>query len=187
MLRSSTGAIWLALSIVACGGQTQSRGSVSDAGNPRVADASGGGPSDVSAACSLPGETCAGGCIAMGGQCVAGDGICTGVVAQLSCGESAALGLYCCLPEPVDCGQPHAMTIDCPEAGPPTCMAPEPPIGAPGFNPSAPEGDTAYAVGCEATYPFCSSGMLYQCTCTPTGALLGPTGATAGAWNCNGL
>jgi hypothetical protein len=182
----------LATLVAACGGRDNSATNAGsetppDAGVANMSDSAPSEDGDA-IACIVPGAYCTGGCIAMGGQCVAGDGICTGVVAtQFSCGESAALGLYCCLPEPVDCGQPHAMTIVCLEAGTPTCMAPELPIGAPGFDPSAPEGDAAYAPGCKVTYPFCSSGMLYECTCTPTGELVGPTGATAGAWNCNGL
>jgi Stigma-specific protein, Stig1 len=77
-----------------------------------------------SAACSLPGETCAGGCIAKGGQCLAGDIPCTGQVSTLSCGESAALGLYCCLPsipiEAAPLGGPDGATLDdgAPKAGP---------------------------------------------------------------------
>lgn len=63
-------ATWLALSIAACGGKTMATGqSRADA-----SEVSGGGVSSAdSAACSLPGETCAGGCIAAGGQCLAGD------------------------------------------------------------------------------------------------------------------
>jgi hypothetical protein len=63
------------------------------------ADASEASQSDASAACSLPSETCAGGCVAQGGTCVAAGFDCNGQRLQV-CGT-----LYCCLP-PIWCGCP---------------------------------------------------------------------------------
>jgi hypothetical protein len=104
---------WLALSIAACGGKTMATGQ----SKPDASEMSDVGVSRAdSAACSLPGETCAGGCIAEGGQCLAGDIPCTGQVSTLSCGESAALGLYCCMPlnpgPPIEAGGLDGATLD---------------------------------------------------------------------------
>jgi hypothetical protein len=79
---------------------------------------------DDSAACSLPYETCPGGCIAAGGKCLInneGDDPCVGgQVSMLSCGEVPA-GVFCCLPlspgPPIEAGitllgGPDAATLD---------------------------------------------------------------------------
>jgi hypothetical protein len=89
----------------ACGAKTIGKGSgpgQTNVGPVAIGTpADDGGSSDDSAACSLPGETCHGGCIAAGGTCLTGiEGSypCTPAqVSTLSCGESAGAGLYCCL------------------------------------------------------------------------------------------
>jgi hypothetical protein len=59
-----------------------------------------GSNADSTAACSLPSETCAGGCVAQGGKCVTYGFDCVGL--RQICGF-----LYCCLPvRPIMCGCP---------------------------------------------------------------------------------
>jgi hypothetical protein len=93
---------WLALCAAACGGKTMATSQRSPDASDAAQNASDvGAPADAapevsqsddSAVCSLPGETCPGGCIAEGGQCLADDLGCNGQPSTLSCGG----GLFCC-------------------------------------------------------------------------------------------
>jgi hypothetical protein len=246
VMRLRLGAILLAL-CAACGGKTKGAGSskADEASVPSDAE----GSSDDSAACSLPGETCAGGCIAEGGQCLAGDMPCAGQVSTLSCGESAGEGLHCCmiqdggatdasdsgpsddgaqedgaplqdagdcvaaggtcaqeagetcmgvvgpqscpnsvgfaptgmaccLPQKLECGQPGALTVACPaDAGPTLCSGAPTLSVIPGPIVLASQGEpTEYGTDCQFTFPFCSNGVPYQCTCELNGT-----------WSCGGV
>lgn len=121
-----------------------------------------------------------GDCHAAGGQCVIGNVICA-VPGPQSCGPITPAGLFCCLSQTADCGQPAALTYACPaasDAGASCKGTPPPPIGAPNFAAleDAGDPDASIAVGCVATFPVCGSGMPFECTCSAQG--------DSGIWSC---
>jgi len=111
-------------------------------------------------------------CTAAGGQCVIGDVICA-VPGSQSCpngGGATPAGIFCCLSDVADCGQPNVTTYECPASsdGGAACKGSAPvPFGAPNYEAlvEAGDDDASYAVGCKVTFPACSSGQVPYCTC----------------------
>jgi hypothetical protein len=103
---------------------------------------------------------------------VIGDVICA-VPGYLSCpGGISPAGIFCCLSQVADCGQPAVTTYSagC-DAGHPACHGTAPdPIGAPAdAGLAAAEPDASFPTGCTATFPVCGSSGPYACTCTSDG------------------
>jgi len=99
---------------------------------------------------------------------------------QQGSAEDTPAGQYCCLPGSVDCGQPDAATMTCPDAAMPytrynACEG-LPPVGVPFAEPLGLEQDAAFPLGCTLTFPFCSHRSLYGCICSSSS--LSPF------WNC---
>ncbi len=120
-------------------------------------------------------------CSEAGGQCLIGDVICA-VSGPQSCGGVTPAGLYCCLSNVADCGQPDATTYTCPaEAGAgASCKSAPVPIGAPNeqaLQQAADDDDASYPAGCRVTFPACNNGLVPYCTCSGSGP--GSSG-----WNC---
>ncbi len=112
-------------------------------------------------------------CSEAAGQCLIGDVICA-VPGPQSCGGSTPAGLYCCLSNVADCGQPDATTYACPAPvnGGPSCQGgAQPPVGIPNFEAlqQATDGDASYPAGCKVTFPGCNNGKVPYCTCSGSG------------------
>jgi hypothetical protein len=109
-------------------------------------------------------------CTPAGGQCVIGDVICA-VPGPQSCGPITPAGLYCCLSQVADCGQPDAVTYVCPSDGGLACKGTAPiPLGTPNYQAleAAGDPDASFPEGCTATFPACNGGRVPQCTCEAT-------------------
>ena len=99
-----------------------------------------------------------------------------------NCGQGPG-GLFCCLSNVADCGQPDTVTYSCsqPSDGGPSCKGSAPvPFGVPNFQAmqtaeEASDNDASYALGCKATFPACNYGQPIYCTCS-----LNPTPT----WSC---
>jgi hypothetical protein len=139
------------------------------------------GPQDCGVSggfCCLPDVPDAGGsnsgeCSEAGGQCLIGSTICA-VPGPQSCGGITPAGLYCCLTNVADCGQPDATTYACPAPadGGPSCQGgAQPPVGIPNFEAlqQATDEDASYPAGCKATFPGCNNGKVPYCTCSGSG------------------
>lgn len=111
-------------------------------------------------------------CAAAGGVCVLGNVICA-VPGPQSCGATGPAGLYCCLNDIADCGQPDAATFSCPASGGDgACIGPPPvPLGTPNYGnvEEAGDPDASYPSGCTVTFPACNNGNVPTCTCTGPG------------------
>jgi hypothetical protein len=129
--------------------------------------------------CCLPyfpdaGNPDGGGCLAAGGECLIGNVICAEPGPQ-SCGGVTPAGLYCCLSNVADCGQPHTTTYACPaesdggaqSEGGASCTSAPVPLGAPNYQAlmEAVDEDASYSVGCKVTFPACNNGHVPYCTC----------------------
>jgi hypothetical protein len=112
-------------------------------------------------------------CSSAGGQCVIGDVICA-VPGPQSCGGVTPAGLYCCLSNVADCGQPDATTFECPGPdGGASCQGGPPvPFGAPNYEAlqQAADEDASYPAGCRVTFPACNNGHVAYCTCSGSGS-----------------
>ena len=111
-------------------------------------------------------------CAEAGGQCLIGNVICA-VPGPQSCGGITPAGLYCCLSNVGDCGQPDATTYACPGVadGGPSCQGgPTPPPGIPNFQAltASIDQDASYPAGCKVTFPGCNNGHVPYCTCSGT-------------------
>jgi hypothetical protein len=112
-------------------------------------------------------------CTEAGGQCLIGSTICA-VPGPQSCGGITPAGLYCCLSNAAECGQPDATTYVCPEPadGGPSCQGgAQPPSGIPNFEAlqQATDQDASYPAGCKVTFPGCNNGDVPYCTCSGSG------------------
>ncbi len=114
------------------------------------------------------------GCIAAGGECLFSNVICA-VPGPQSCSGLNQTGLYCCLSNVADCGQPSATTYACPpvqpEGGGSTCTSASVPLGSPNYEAmvQATDNDASYPVGCRVTFPACNNGQIPFCTCVMDG------------------
>ena len=140
------------------------------------------GPQDCGFAggfCCLPSDAgpingrIGGECTETGGQCLIGSAICA-VPGPQSCGGITPAGLYCCLSNAAECGQPDATTYVCPEPadGGPSCQGgAQPPSGIPNFEAllQATDQDASYPAGCKVTFPGCNNGHVPYCTCSGSG------------------
>jgi hypothetical protein len=112
-------------------------------------------------------------CTEAGGQCLIGSAICA-VPGPQSCGGITPAGLYCCVSNVADCGQPDATTYVCPKPadGGPSCQGgAQPPTGIPNFEAllQATDQDASYPAGCKVTFPGCNNGQVPYCTCSGSG------------------
>ena len=135
------------------GGASTSDGSAGDAGSGTGASPSGdGGPS----------------CEAVGGQCLIGDEICAVPGSQYCAGSESPAGIYCCLSQVSDCGQPAATSYSAPcDAGATsTSSCSGPPPTPPPFTPGDAGTGGTFPSGCTVTFPYCNAGTPIACTCT---------------------
>ncbi|MGO8994198.1 MAG: hypothetical protein ACLQVI_12785 [Polyangiaceae bacterium] len=113
-------------------------------------------------------------CQAAGGQCLIGDEICAVPGTQTCPGSGGPAGVFCCLSQAENCGQPavtsYSSTCDAGSISAPSCTgAPPPPLP---FGPGNLDPDASFPSGCMVTFPYCNAGSLTQCTCK------------GGTWNC---
>ena len=114
------------------------------------------------------------GCIASGGECLNSNVICA-VPGPQTCGNVTPAGLYCCLSNVANCGQPDTTTYACPapsdggaqSEGGASCTSAPVPLGAPNYEAlmEAVDEDASYPVGCKVTFPACNNGHVPYCTC----------------------
>jgi hypothetical protein len=120
-------------------------------------------------------------CISAGGQCLLGPAVCAIRGPQDCNPDRNPGGAFCCLSQTADCGQPLEITYVCPspsDAGGTCKGAPPAPPGAPNYASlaDAADVDASFASGCMATFPVCTSGKAYECTCGAFG--------NQGSWSC---
>jgi hypothetical protein len=158
-------------------------GCSSTSSNPGAADGAAKTPtigSDGESEVPVDAGSNGGECSEAGGQCLIGDVICA-VPGPQTCGAPSPAGLFCCLSNVADCGQPDATTYACPDqpAAGSSCQSAPIPIGAPNYQAltEAEDKDASYPAGCKVTFAACNGGKVPYCTCS--GSAPGFSG-----WSC---
>jgi hypothetical protein len=137
-----------------------------DASSAIEGGAGGGGSSSSSSGGGTTGSGTS--CEAAGGQCLIGDEICATPGSQTCAGADGPAGVFCCLSQAEDCGQPATTSLssscDPGSVAAPSCagMPPTPPPFGTGVEEDP---DASFPSGCTVTFPYCNSGSVIQCTC----------------------